>query len=65
MKLSRYTAKLTYNGKVLMQSLGNDLQKLIIKTLFLLDNEKGSVSGVIFDNHTGEIVHRCRKAAME
>lgn len=65
MDIKRYTAKLYFNGQVIGKSLSNDLQKLVIKTLCMLDDEQGSVLGVIRDNQSGQVVHTCCKTAVE
>lgn len=57
----RYTSQITFNDSNYIQSSSNDLSKLILHTVIILDCHQGTLKGTILDNQTGEIVHRCNR----
>jgi hypothetical protein len=61
----RYTSIVFSNEHVMCKRLGDDLADLTIKLLVRLECQNTSASGIIRDNITGEVVHRCRKSATE
>lgn len=61
MSMTRYTATIQTDAHMSIQCLDNNLNHLITHTLRILDAELGHVQGVIIDNRTGKIVHRCSR----
>ncbi len=60
-----YTATLYSNGRVAYQSRGDNLSTMTIHLITQLDDEASYAFGEIKDNWSGDVVHRCRKSAIE
>ena len=63
----RYTTFVQFHHNAVKTALdqGNNLQKLLVSLLSLLDSGQVAARGEIKDNWTGEIVHQSRKCAIE
>ena len=61
----RYTATLYANGHIVLNQSMNKTDNLIVFLLNELQDERSGTHGQIFDNYTGEIIHRCRRASIE
>jgi len=57
----RYTAILALGSSTIIKSYANDLNKLILHTMMLIDLHVDCLLGTIKDNETGAIIHRCKK----
>jgi hypothetical protein len=65
MEAMRYTAVLYSANQAFLQQSADDFNRLTIKLMTNIETQNNYTTGVVTDNQTGNIIFRCRKAAME
>lgn len=61
----RYTSTMYCNNHITIRQIGDNLPKLRIRLILMLDSENNSATGEITDNVTGEVISRFRKTCTE
>jgi hypothetical protein len=62
---AQYTAKLFYNNEALDSQSSDDFQRLMITLLNQIECSNTSTQGVIINNLSGQVIHRCRKTCID
>lgn len=57
----RYTATIYFSNLQRIKSKSNDLNKLILYIVTILEHHTDYINGIVLDNQTGRVVHQCRR----
>jgi hypothetical protein len=61
----RYTAALYYGEEQLSEVAGNDARALWLQLLHQIEESQVSTYGLVVDQQNQQVLHRCRKAAID
>lgn len=60
-KYQKYTAKIYMDRAKTVQCYGNSIHYLMRQIFQLFENSNNSITGIIYDNYSGNILFRCNK----